>query len=266
MTPSTHRTRRALAGLAASVALLTSIAATPFAGPDWSTRLAALDPSRPMDYFELGEEVADAATTPEERQLARRLYGLAGTLAPDLLGRSAALAQASLADDDRQRRTLLALASLLDATSGGDLAAAQRPRPAAESAVALSEAFSHLRRGQGPRASSTTKAPPVAALLDLYGTHLPGGPERFREDCRTFKSGLRPSYPMAQLLVMLEVEEAVLSAAVPANEQRTLLWSTALVETDGAPLLEVDVTKLDTALGVDPERPYWRKGQWERSR
>jgi hypothetical protein len=231
--------------------------------PDWSTRLAALDPVRPLDYFELGEEVADAARTVDDRALARKLFGLAGALDPSTFGRSAALAQASLADDDRQRRTLVALASLLDAGSSLATLSIQRSGIDAEHAVALSEAFSHLRRGQGPRATSVLRAPAANALLEQFGVRLTGGPDRFREDCRAFKSGLRPSYPAAQIVAMLEVEEAVLAAAVPPNEQRSTMWSTSLVETNGTPLLEVDVTKLDVALGVDPTRPYWRNGQWE---
>ena len=47
----------AIAGLAAQNA--------PSAASRWDTRLAALDPLRPMDYLELGEEVADAATAEE---------------------------------------------------------------------------------------------------------------------------------------------------------------------------------------------------------
>jgi hypothetical protein len=228
---------------------------------DWSSRLVTLDPSRPYDYFALGEEVADAATTPEERELARHLFGLAGNLAPDLLGRSAALAQASLARDERQRRTLRALASLLDPSASGLPAATGERRPAVEHVVALSEAFSYVRRGQGPRATSELRVPEVSQLLDKYGHSLPGGPTRFREDCGTYRGGLRPSFSSEQMLVMLEVEEAVLSASEQQID-RNMPWSTAMLETNGAPLLEVDVAKLDLALNVDPSRPFWRNGQW----
>lgn len=239
--------------------------ARPLAVPDWSARLTALDPARPLDYLLLGEEVADAATTREERDLARQLFGLAGALAPQTLGRSAALAQASLADDMRQRRTLLALAALLDAgddrTAGTDVG---RVRPLPQHAVGLSEAFSQYRRGQGPRALSILKTPEVAALLDEYGSRLPGGAERFREDCKSFKGGLRPSIDDGQRILMLEIEKAVLGTAVAANERPSPLWSSALVETGGAPLLEVDTAKLESAFGVDPARSVWRKGQWQR--
>lgn len=248
-----------------SAAPTPSAAPAPSAATDWSTRLTALTPARPIDYLTLGEEVADAATTAEERELARHLFGLAGALAPTELGRSSALAQASLTQDPRQRRTLHGLASLLNASDdAGGVSEVGRVRPAPQHAVALSEAFSQLRRGQGPRALSVLKTAEVAALLEEYGTRLPGGAERFREDCKTYKGGLRPSYPESQRLNMLEIEKALLGSAVLASERPATSWSSALVETGGSPLLEVDTAKLDVAFGVDPSRPLWRKGQWER--
>lgn len=260
-----RRRRSPIITLAAILLSALAIAARPSAAPDWSARLAALDPARPVDYFELAEEIADGATGESDKQLARHLFGLAGTLAPDTFGRSAALAQASLASDERQRRTLLALASLLDVSSGGSPVAAQRRRVVGTHAVALSEAFSHLRRGQGPRALTELKSPEVSALLDEYGLRLPGGPDRFRDDCRSYKGGVRPMLQRDHVLLMWEIEEAILSAAVPPSEERQLSWSTALVETNSRPLLEVDVHKLETMFGVDPSRPLWRKGQWETS-
>ena len=47
-----------------------------------------------MGYFELAEEVADEATTTEDRALARHLFGLAATLRSESLARSACLALA----------------------------------------------------------------------------------------------------------------------------------------------------------------------------
>ena len=242
---------------------------------DWSARLAALAPSRPMDYFLLAEEVADQAVASDDRALARQLFGLAGALAPKELGRSAALALASLAEDERERRTLRALASLLapdDAPIGGDEISRGRPSP--QHALALSEAFSQLRRGQGPRALGILKTPEVALLLDAYASQLPGGSERFREDCRVFKSGVRPSYAEGQKLLMLEIERAVLGMAgsgpaaggggVAQGEATVAGWSSSLVATGGAPLLELDTARLENAYGVDPARSVWRNGQWER--
>src|SRR5690606_40590935 len=51
----------------------------------WEAQLEALQPQEPMRYFELAEEIADAATTPAERQLAQHLCALAGLLDRDRL-------------------------------------------------------------------------------------------------------------------------------------------------------------------------------------
>ena len=79
-------------------------ASRPASGVDrWEQRLARLDPVRPIDYLELGEEVADSASSAAEKRLARELFGFAGALDPARLGRSAMLALASIAETDAER-------------------------------------------------------------------------------------------------------------------------------------------------------------------
>lgn len=239
------------------------------APPRLEERLAALDPVRPSDYFELAEEIADAPRDPNDRELARVLYGLAGTLDPPRYARSAALGIADLAidrvtgqaTDDRLRRRLLGVAILLEREGGdADLSTALRPtRPSPQAALLLSESFSHVRRGQGPRALSAIRSPEVDALLESYGRALTGGASRFREDVRTFRGGLRPAFAPAQRLAMLAIEEAALASSFPAKPRS---WSSVLVERNGRPLLEVDAARLDEAFGVDPSRPWWRDGRW----
>lgn len=237
--------------------------------PRWAERLAALDPARPLDYFLLAEEVADAARGAEERELARTLYGLAGALDPEGLARSAALGIAGLAaegvNEERMRLRLLGLAVLLSPEEDGAAGrvVAGRRRPGASGALALSEAFSHLRRGQGPRALSAVRAPEPAALLERYAPRLTGGAERFREDGRAYRGGMRPALVPGQRRAMLEIEEAVLASA---GESRGRGWSSFLVETGGRPLLEVDATRIEEAFAVDPTRPWWRDGRWSATR
>lgn len=235
---------------------------------DWSERLERLDPAWPAAYFELAEEVADLAETDEGRGLARTLYAMAGALDREGHGRSAALALATLAEDPRRQRALIALAVLLSdgATNAleslpldGPMGAGDRG-PSAAAALELSEAFSFFRRGQGPRAASMTRAPEVDALLTRFGTGSPGGAERFREDCRVYKGGLRPSLSSDARTGMLAIEESVLASAGQAGEQRT--WSSVLIETGGRPLIEIDAARLDEAFGIDVTRPYYRSGRW----
>ena len=201
-----NRFLRAVCLLLAAATVLLVAAGQAAGGRDWSKRLAQLDPSRPAAYFELAEEVADAAKTGQEEELARTLYGLAGALDRDRYARSAALGIASLTDDPRVRRRLQALASLLARGEAELLAEAAAARTTAIAAVSLSESFSFFRRGQGPRALGLVKSPETAALLERFGAGLPGGADRFREDCRAFKGGLRPELAPPQRLAMLAIE------------------------------------------------------------
>ena len=93
----------------------------PDAMSQWTERLELLTPEDPLAYFELGEEVQDAATTRQERALARALFGLAGLLDRATLGRSAALAIASLEETPLAKRRLEAAAALLGAGRSIDL-------------------------------------------------------------------------------------------------------------------------------------------------
>ena len=235
---------------------------------DWSARLVRLDPAWPKAYFELAEEIADAATIAHEREIASTLFGLAGALDRDGLARSSALALAGLSDEPRRRRSLTALATLLSGASGssddGATIHADDRRPSVAAVVALSEAFSFYRRGQGPRAIGMLKAPEVEVLLTRYGAGTPGGADRFREDCRAYKQGLRPEPPREVRIAMLAIEEALLAAA--ALDLRPREWSSVLIETGASPLIEIDVARLDEAFGVDPTKPYWRDGKWTSER
>ncbi len=85
---------------------------------EWLNRLEALNPADALAYFELAEEVADAAGDQLPHDLANRLYALAGVLDQPRLGRSACLALADLQDHPQAKRRLLALASLLDQRGG----------------------------------------------------------------------------------------------------------------------------------------------------
>jgi len=90
-------------------------------------RLEALDPSRPMDYFTLAEEVAYELPFAEGQQLARHLLVLAYELdrkSPPRrpgFGRSACLALADLATRPLERRWLLAMASLEEGGPGSGI-------------------------------------------------------------------------------------------------------------------------------------------------
>jgi len=222
----------------------------------WRPRLEQLDPARPIAYFELAEEVADRAGTPAEHALAQRLFGLAGALAPETLGRSACLALADLEATDAGRRRLLALAGLLGA-GGAELPVKHDPLrdPSLEALLALTEALSHYRKGNGSRALTALRADGAAELLEACDRLLPGGANRFREDCRHYRGQLRPSLTDAEFDRLLQMELGLLGGA---NRP----WSSELMLSRGAPLIELDPDDLADTLGAEVERPVFRDGRW----
>ncbi len=229
----------------------------PIRASRWSARLLLLAPSRPREYFELAEEVADSAASEEERRLARHLFGLAGALSGEQFGRSACLALADLADDPATRARFTTAAALLDRRGGvapdfsqGSLGGASR-----EGGVALSEMFSFYRRGLGPRVLKLLELPEVAAMLERYGRHLDGGADRFRSDARSYRGQARPALSASAVGNMLRIEVGVLAG-------RARPWSSDLLLDNDRPLTEVDLGRLDELLSVDPTRPIWRDGRW----
>ncbi len=230
------------------------------AGGAWTDRLEALEPGNPIEYFELAEEVADAAAGPADSDLARQLFALAGVLDPSALGRSACLALADMEENELNRRRLLALAPLL---GGGGIGQGPSLNPAspmagmeeASTLLAVTEALSHYRRGRGNKALDSLDEPGAMELLTNCGHLLHGGTDRFLEDCRLYKGQLRPSLSEEDILRMLRLEIALLG-----GDDRP--WSSELLISRARPLIEVDPNQLEEALGVDASLPIYRAGVW----
>ncbi|MEY3026817.1 MAG: hypothetical protein RLZZ238_1714 [Planctomycetota bacterium] len=217
----------------------------------WDERLARLDPVRPLDYLELGEEVADAAENEAERRLARELFGLAGALDTQRLGRSAMLALAQFAANDEERARALAAAEL----TGGRGGTARGVRAEPAQLEALSRAISFHRRGDGRRALGALKQDGADALLDVVGEALAGGADVFREECRSMRAG-GPALADADAVgrgIYVEL-------ALRQGELRSP--GLDLVLEGDAPLLEIDLADPIGTWGVDPSRPWWRGGKW----
>jgi hypothetical protein len=248
---SSHAVQAAFrCGLLALVALASLALATAPASR-WDERLARLDPVRPMDYLELGEEVAERAESDDERRLARQLFGLAGALDTQRLGRSAMLALAQFASTPEERARALAAAEL----AGGRGAAIRRTMADPAALEALARAVSFHRRGEGRKALNALKQDGADALLDQVGDALAGGADVFRAECKSMKPG-SPS--------MLD-EDAIsrglyLELALRAGELRGAGLDLFL-EGD-APLIEIDLADPMGTWGVDPSRPWWRNGAW----
>jgi hypothetical protein len=248
---SSHAVQTAFRCGLLALAALASLALATAPASRWDERLARLDPVRPMDYLELGEEVAERAESDDERRLARQLFGLAGALDTQRLGRSAMLALAQFASTPEERARALAAAEL----AGGRGSAIRRTMADPAALEALARAISFHRRGEGRKALNALKQDGADALLDQVGDALAGGADVFRAECKSMKPG-SPS--------MLD-EDAIsrglyLELALRAGELRGAGLDLFL-EGD-APLIEIDLADPMGTWGVDPSRPWWRNGAW----
>ena len=222
---------------------------------EWEQRLRALDPTRPIEYFELGEEVEDAARSAEDRALARELFGLAGLLDRQGLGRSAALAIASLEERAIARDRLRAAAELLAPVDTIDPGTRGAQSTSREGRLAFCHALGALRRGDGSRVARHLASADAEVVLEDLGPLLPGGSARFMRDAEVYSGGLRPDLDSEEVEAHLLVEMVALSPTKTS-------WAVALSASEGAPLMVVDLKRLDRLFGVDPTRPYWRDGRW----
>jgi hypothetical protein len=119
----------------------------------------------------------------------------------------------------------------------------------------VAEALSHYRRGEGPQALTALRRPGASDLLQQHDRMLPGGVNRFLEDCKHYKARLRPTLSAGDITRMLRLEAALL-----AGGERS--WSNELLLTSGRPLIEVDPDRFAESLGVDTGRPFYRTGRW----
>lgn len=217
----------------------------------WKDRLSRLDPLRPLDYLELGEEVADTAADEADRELARQLFGFAGALDPERLGRSAMLALAALAGDASARTRAEAAAELV----GGKGVVRQALRVEPMQLEALARSFSFHRRGDGRRAQAALRQNGADALLEAIGPRLPGGAQGYRDECAAMRTSGVSLVDAEMVRRQLEIE-----LALRRGELRGLSLDAAL--RGDAPLVEIDLADPKALWGVDPTRPWWRDGAW----
>lgn len=235
-------------------------------------RLNALRPQQPMAYFELAEDMADAAGDDESmRDLARYLFGLAGVLDPDRLGRSAALALADMTDNAESRRRLLALASILD-QRGHSILLTMQPHTDhtrdvdfdTAAIMTFLEAIGEYRWGRGARAMSTLRREGMDEILAFYVAPLRVTASEIHDAIRTYRTGQnRPPISTDELDAMHRMELAMLTGPHAVIRRP---WSADLMLTQDRPLIEVDPDRLDMSFGVDASRPYYRgalhDGHW----
>ena len=127
-------------------------------------------------------------------------------------------------------------------------------------AVALSRSFCAYRRGDGKAAMKALDDTPGAMrVLEYVLADLPGGARRFLEDCKLYRSDVRPGLSSRTIDSMLRIELGLLS-----GDDRP--FSSELQMAAGEPLIEVDAERISNTFGVDGSRTIWRRGRWVRPR
>jgi len=265
---------------------------------DLGSRLAALDGTDPMAYFELAEEVAIELRDDPGFALARRLYVLAYETSRDREGvptltRSVCLGLSSLEEPQSDRRRwLLALAALQDdeSVAGGDLWA-----DTIDARRAVAEALGAYRAQEYLKARTQMGRPHAArylsklegeekTLFDAIRKEIESEPScptcrnartirsrsgtdsnRPEELCPTCLGNPGPRLTTSQYMDLLRAEIDLLDI-----ESQT--WSAQIDLDGGDPLREADPDQLARLYGVDPnatrfvrkEGAAQRTGMWVR--
>lgn len=257
-------------------------------------RLAALNPTRPLAYFELAEEVASEVGGRDGRALARRLFVLAYDLdraspAGGRLSRSVCLAllELDLLDSDEDRRFIAALAEAL--RSDDDILerrsvveGAGRSVANEEAAVTLAIALGDYRAGRFLEAREPLSRPEVRSVLAAHSSMLrnvPGilrdidsrpscrecrnrrvvrddlSPDGRQRLCRTCGGDPSPGLAPVDLVALLRVESLLLSG-VDAS------WGAQAASGRLEPFADVDPARVAERLRVPTDRTIWREGGW----
>lgn len=266
--------------------------------PDLPQRLTALDPSDPLEYLELGEEIAAEAATDAQFGLAERLFVLAFELersererSPGSRGATRAAACFALADitpSERRARWLRAIARVIDPRYATPDWTGSVDRPLSRrDAFRAAEAIGLVRSGDGARARDLLDRPEVARIFDRYSALLTGaGPSEILSELRA-EAARWPCPECRNERVSVkrlnqDVERSLCNyckgnpgwalsrgglvanlrfeSAMLSGVQRS--WGAQLAIDLGAPLRDPDPADVAPTYRVDPTRPYWRDGRW----
>ena len=259
----------------------------------FAERLSALTPARPVEYYLLGEEVADAAAGPEDVMLARRLFVLAYSLgaqpdAPPWLRASACIALASLERDASRRRWLIAVASILDDRYAD---VASREEPLAEfpraTRLAFAEYLGLVRAGRGVLARQRLEEPGMNDLLDAIDAVVIGAKNapslaRIRgeagvwpcKQCGNARAVPDASDPETRVMLcpncrgnpgpLLSDNDRLGYVALEAIALRAdgRTWSAEHAMLRTGPLLDPDPERVPTLFQIDPTKSVYNSGAW----
>ncbi len=256
-------------------------------------RLSTLTPSNPAAYYLLAEEVAYAASTPGELDLARHLYVLAFVLSdrdPGVpwLRPSSCVALAALEVDPARRRWLYAVAALIDDRYTGLAAEADHlAEVPAPTRLAFAEFLGLTRAGRGALARQRLELPGMDELIDAISSAVVGNRSvpsinRMRSEagvwpckqCSNARSVPDPSSPETERVLcpncrgnpgpLLDTDDLVaytaLEAIVLRADGRT--WSAEHAMLRTGPLRDPDLGQVPRMFAIDPTRSVYNSGQW----
>ena len=225
-------------------------------------RLVALDPSRPREYREYAEELAEKKLDPEARQMAVRLFQIAAWLDPAKTGRGALLGLVSVARSGEEEARFRAAAYLFDprhdkALLGQTSAPAGKGKKEEDPVQGLLEALRQLRRGHSQQARAALAPPAVSDELEAHKGILTR--EEFLAACSA------KELSDEQLRKILELELALdsrLSGRGEVRAQTTLAsWNDAV---GSGNLAAVPALQFDKLTPFDPRECVFRQGKWQR--
>lgn len=262
----------------------------------FADRLRSLSPNDPEAYVLLGEEVAEAASTAEDRRLAIELFVLGFECARAKAGQatvaaSACYGLAELVSSPRDRRYLEALAQVSDPANAKPLwLRAGEPTLPTEVPYQLAETLGLLRSGEGYLAKQRLARPEVKQAFESMDRQLRRGGWRggasglYREadnwPCRGCQNkrvvrqpGTNPPLvqpcpiclgkPGPELTLGEFTAQVRLESFLLQGKQRS--WAAQLAADGGAPLIETDPSTLPKRFSVEPAAKFWIGTGWHQS-
>ena len=224
-------------------------------------RLAELNPSRPQEYREYAEELAEKKLDPEARQMAVRLFQIAAWLDPTKTGHGALLGLVAIARPGEEEARFRAAAYLFDPRHNkallGQVSVPANASKEADPAQALLEALRQLRRGHDQQARTALAPPAVSEELAAYSGILTR--EEFLAACAA------RNLSDEQLRKVLELELALdsrLHAGADKPEETTLAsWNDAIRM---GKLSAIPSLRFERLTEFDPRECVFRQGKWQR--
>ncbi len=228
-------------------------------------RLQRLRPSRPEDYRDYAEELAEKRLDPEARDMAIRLFLIAAHLAPDKFEQSALLALVDLARNPREAARFRALSYLCDARHDpqrlqprGQEPNPQSTRVPADKPTQLAVALRQLRRGERDAArQGVERAVARGEFVALEATMTAADLLTICQENPLSSSSLRKVL-LAELALRNSWQSPMIPSPGPA-EARTERWSQSLGHGDDRPITELTIGRITE---YDPRQCEYREGKW----